>query len=69
LALLLVLPPSLAFAADPTPPPAALDLRPVAVPVPLGPGKVIDAFQFDSAFTKQSTAGSAEADLAEVLIP
>ncbi|MFA5568515.1 MAG: hypothetical protein WC972_07690 [Trueperaceae bacterium] len=40
----------------------------MAVPVPLGPGKVIDAFQFDSAFTKQSTAGSAEADLAEVLI-
>ncbi len=64
--LLLQLP--LAFAADPTPSQAALDLRPVAVPVMLGQGNILDAFQFDSAFTKQSTSGNAEADLADVLI-
>jgi len=65
---LILLQPSLAYAGGPTPPQAALDLRPVAVPVTLGPGNVIDAFQFDSAFAKQSTSGDAEPDLGDVLI-
>ncbi len=67
LALVLLLP-SLALADDAPQPRGALDLRPVAVPVVAGLGKVIDAFQFDSTFAKQSTSGSVEADLADVLI-
>lgn len=43
-------------------------LAPHAAAVTAAPGRVIDTFQADSAFTRQSTAGSLEPDLDDVLL-
>lgn len=44
------------------------DLRPTAIAQVAGPSVPIDLFQSDTRFTKQSTAGSVEPDLEQVLI-
>lgn len=45
-----------------------LALRPVSVPVAPSRQDVIDAFQYDTPFVKQSLAGTAEPDLTDVLV-
>ncbi|MBX3140262.1 MAG: polysaccharide deacetylase family protein [Trueperaceae bacterium] len=56
-----------AASAGPPPPQASAALRPIAVPA-RPEGAVLDLFQYDTAFVKQSTAGSAESVLDDVLI-
>ncbi|MFA5551753.1 MAG: hypothetical protein WDA03_09075 [Trueperaceae bacterium] len=46
----------------------AADLRPLASSWVRGPAMVIDTFQFDTRFELQSSAGSVEPDLTEVLL-